>query len=283
MSTSSIPISPSLEFYQKQAKALVRSVLSADQTALARVRQHLPRYASGDPFLLSDAQWLIAREHGFVNWAAFRRQLAEVVKGTEEDVSDITVQSMENSMTDTKTSSNDQFISDDAVRAKTGKGWDEWFAIFDGAGCAKMNHQDIVAVANKYGVGPWWRQMVAVKYERARGLRAANQSCSGEHHFTANKTINAPAVAVFDAWTEPDKREKWLPGAQLTIRKATSPKSVRITWHDATSVEVMIYPKGDTKCSCTADHRKLAGPEFVEPLRAYWTAAMGRLKEFVEG
>jgi hypothetical protein len=57
-------------------------------------------------------------------------------------------------------------MSDAAVQAKTGKTWDEWFKILDKAGGKKMNHKEIVAyLSEKYGVGPWWRQMVTVTYE----------------------------------------------------------------------------------------------------------------------
>ncbi len=35
-------------------------------------------------------------------------------------------------------------MSDEAVKAKTGKTWKEWFAILDKAGARKLSHQDIV-------------------------------------------------------------------------------------------------------------------------------------------
>src|SRR5687768_242594 len=35
-------------------------------------------------------------------------------------------------------------MSDDAVKAKTGKVWKEWFAILDKAGAKNMTHQEIV-------------------------------------------------------------------------------------------------------------------------------------------
>src|SRR5687768_2359813 len=68
-------------------------------------------------------------------------------------------------------------VSDDAVAKSTGKTWDQWFKLLDKAGCAKMNHKEIVAVVAKHFDGPWWGQMVTVGYEQARGLRELNQSC----------------------------------------------------------------------------------------------------------
>jgi hypothetical protein len=63
-------------------------------------------------------------------------------------------------------------MSDEAVKAKTGKNWKEWFAILDKAGADKMNHQEIVKyLKTKQGVGPWWQQMVTVTYEVRTGHR----------------------------------------------------------------------------------------------------------------
>lgn len=65
-------------------------------------------------------------------------------------------------------------ISDEAVRERTGKTWAEWFSILDGASAATMNHDEIAALLKeRKGLDGWWSQMVAVHYERARGLRPA--------------------------------------------------------------------------------------------------------------
>jgi len=60
-------------------------------------------------------------------------------------------------------------VSNEAVRAKTGKTWPDWFAILDKAGARKMDHKQIVAYLNEHHqVGPGWQQMVTVGYEQAR-------------------------------------------------------------------------------------------------------------------
>ena len=38
-------------------------------------------------------------------------------------------------------------MSDEAVKAKTGKKWDQWFPILDKAGAKEMSHQDIVKLS----------------------------------------------------------------------------------------------------------------------------------------
>jgi hypothetical protein len=63
-------------------------------------------------------------------------------------------------------------ISSEAVKAKTGKTWDEWFALLDANGCAKMDHREIVAVLLKiFHVEDWWQQMNNVSYEQASSKR----------------------------------------------------------------------------------------------------------------
>jgi hypothetical protein len=277
--TSSSPLSAAnLEYYRKQAKSLVRSVNAAEPDAFSRVRQQLPLHSPDRPFLLSDAQWVLAREHGFQNWAAFKQHVE-----TEAPTEQRPPEGPESQQVGVNVSTYAPSMKDEAVKAKTGKDWAEWFAIFDAAGGAKMSHKEIVAIAREHGAGSWWQQMVTVEYERARGLRQKFESCDGDVRVNASRTINAPAEAVFAAWADPEKRELWLPKSGLTIRKATCPKSLRITWSDETNVDVLMTPKGDSKCSCNVEHGKLGSTDQVEPRKAFWAEAMARLKEFVEG
>lgn len=52
-------------------------------------------------------------------------------------------------------------ISREAVRAKTGKTWDEGITILDQADARKKSHPEIVAyLCEQHGVGPWWQQRV---------------------------------------------------------------------------------------------------------------------------
>jgi hypothetical protein len=58
-------------------------------------------------------------------------------------------------------------MSDEAVKAKTGKTWSEWFAVLDKAKAQRMEHKAMAAYQHeKEGVPGWWRQMIAVAYER---------------------------------------------------------------------------------------------------------------------
>ncbi len=180
----------------------------------------------------------------------------------------------------TKTASR---MSDAAVQAKTGKAWDEWFKILDKAGGKKMNHKEIVAyLSEKYNVGPWWRQMVTVTYEQARGLREAYQKTKG-YSANSSKTITAPLAKLYKAWSDDKLRNRWLPEKGIVIRKATPEKSMRITWSDGkTSVSVYFLAKGEAKSQVALEHEKLPDAKAVVKMKTYWAEALGRLQEMVE-
>jgi hypothetical protein len=63
-------------------------------------------------------------------------------------------------------------ISDDTVRSKTGKGWDEWYALIDRSDVRDEGHTAIAKyLRDEQRVSAWWAQAVTVRYEYERGLR----------------------------------------------------------------------------------------------------------------
>lgn len=175
-------------------------------------------------------------------------------------------------------------ISDDAVRAKTGKTWAQWLKLLDAAGAKKMTHREIVAhVSGEYAVGPWWRQMVAVGYEQARGMREVHQTRQG-YSISVSRTMAASANSLFEAWQDEKTRGRWLADKPIVIRKAAPGKSMRITWTDGeTSVEVNFYPKGEAKTQVAVQHSKLKDVKAAARMKTYWASALDRLKEMLEG
>ena len=69
-----LPPHPDLEYYRKQAKHLQRTYETGDAAAQARVADVLGGRAA-ERFLLSDAQFVLAQEHGFRTWAEFRTHI----------------------------------------------------------------------------------------------------------------------------------------------------------------------------------------------------------------
>ena len=176
-------------------------------------------------------------------------------------------------------------VGDAAVEKATGRAWEAWLALLDSANAKLLPHKEIVALLfGKHGVPGWWAQMVAVGYEQARGLRAVGQkSGTGDFAANASKTIAASVDDVFAAWEDARRRARWLPGAKLEIRRATSAKSMRITWlADGSSVDVGFYTKGPAKSAVALDHSKLASAAARTRQKRYWSEALERLKALTE-
>ena len=67
-------------------------------------------------------------------------------------------------------------MSDAAVMAKTGKTWDQWFALLDKAGAARLGHREIVKLAANIGeAGPWWRQWYRWRMSARAGCGASTR------------------------------------------------------------------------------------------------------------
>lgn len=185
-------------------------------------------------------------------------------------------------------------VSDNAVLKATGKSWADWIERLDKAGAEAMTHGEIAEqLSAKEGVGDWWAQMVTVGYEQAKGRRAKHQKPDG-FSISASKTFDAPLESLFAAFTDARRRARWLPGADLTVRKATEFKSVRITWNagmglkgeSGTSVEVNLYDKttkaGLIKSSAQIQHNKLPTAAAAEAAKAWWKDRLEALKDVLD-
>jgi len=71
-----LPPNPSLEQLKKQAKSLLKSQQAEDSEAFTRIRKNHPRWrnlpagqVAASPFILADAQLVIANEYGFASWS----------------------------------------------------------------------------------------------------------------------------------------------------------------------------------------------------------------------
>ena len=171
-------------------------------------------------------------------------------------------------------------MSDEAVKARTGKVWSEWFEILDKAGAKKWTHQEISAyLSEKRKVGPWWTQMVAVPYEHSRGLREKFQKCSGEFAASGSRTVNVPVSHLYNAWADDELRKRWLPDAKIEITTASKNKSLRAKWDSGKSrLSVNFYAKGAGKSQAAVDHMKLADSKECAKMKMYWFEALNRLE-----
>jgi hypothetical protein len=173
--------------------------------------------------------------------------------------------------------------SDEAVKAKTGKVWAEWFRILDKVGAKKLSHKEIWSLlSSKHKVPVWWAQMVAVGYEHERGMRAKFQNCAGDFSANSSRTFGAPVPSIYDAWTDEKLRHRWLPDAKIEITTATPGKSIRAKWDGDTRLSVYFYGAGSGKTRIAVDHMKLASSKDSVRMKSYWSNALDRLQKTLE-
>jgi hypothetical protein len=185
-------------------------------------------------------------------------------------------------------------LSDEAARRKTGHGLDHWFAVLDAFGAANKGHTGAADhLYSAHGVPGWHAQGITVAYERARGLRRLNQSCTGGFQVTVSKTVPAPVGEVIEAFRDGRRRKAWLAGAEPALAEALAaaftgdkPSEVktkgadyawlRFRW-DGKTVEIRITGK-PTGASVAADNKDLPEAELVEVRRRQWKAALSGLQ-----
>lgn len=173
-------------------------------------------------------------------------------------------------------------MSDLAVIAKTGKSWNQWFGTLDKAGAAKLDHKAITKLlAETRQIGPWWQQMVAVEYERARGLRTKHQTAAG-FSVSVTKTLPCELGELYATAADARRRRKWFPAGSLEISSQTENKYLRAKWNGEARLEINFYSKPGGKAQINVQVNKLAKKSDVERERAAWKKALIKLQILLE-
>jgi hypothetical protein len=157
--------------------------------------------------------------------------------------------------------------SDERIRERTGRGWEEWFDRIDEWG--ELTHREIARrIAAELGIDPlaWNAQAITMSYERTRGGRLAGQRDDG-FAVTATKTLPVPVEQLFDAF---------LAQAELSERTSTRPKSARFDWGDS-RVNAVFAAKGEASSTVSVEHRRLADPDEAERMKAFWRERLPQL------
>ena len=175
-------------------------------------------------------------------------------------------------------------MSDDAIRRRTGHGWEHWFDLLDEWGGTQRSHTDAARwLREEQATGGWNAQAIVVSYERARGLRAVGEHADG-FTVTASKTVAVPVDRLYEAFVDDALRRQWLPDAELSERTATKPKSARFDWDGGdTRVVVGFEAKGDAKSTASLAHEKLPDAGAAERMKAFWRERVAVLKATLEG
>ena len=176
---------------------------------------------------------------------------------------------------------------------RTGHGFDHWFAVLDRFGAVKKGHTAAAKHLATHGVSAWYCQSITVMYERARGVRAVNQLCTGSYQVSVSRVLPVEVAHAARAISQKAKRSQWLADAGSVAseietalagkRLTQKPNGARIRF-DATSgrVELRITPKDDGRCSVVADVAKLADDKAVDRARQAWREALDALRAWLK-
>lgn len=170
--------------------------------------------------------------------------------------------------------------ADQTVLDRTGKSWAEWVRHLDSADAASMPHREIAKLVGETPeVSAWWAQSVTVGYERIKGLRELGQRRGGSYDVNKSKTLPVPVEELYRAFSEPARREAWLPDIDWQVRTETSERSIRLDWADDTRVHIYFWPKGDQKSMVQIQHGQIASKKGVERSKSFWAERLTALAE----
>jgi len=143
--------------------------------------------------------------------------------------------------------------SDQTIRRRTGRGWEEWFDLLDEWGAPDRTRRETAR---------WVAELQEIE----------------------PLAWNAQAVVGSEAFVEASVRERWLPGTRMRERTATKPKSARFDWGDGSSrVNVTFLEKGEAKSTVALEHSRLADSEDRDRMKAWWRERLTALKTGLEG
>ncbi|HEX3652975.1 MAG TPA: DUF4287 domain-containing protein [Rhizomicrobium sp.] len=169
-------------------------------------------------------------------------------------------------------------ISDDKVKAATGKGWMGWFSVLNNMNANALPHKDVARrLKEEYGAPSWWAQMIAVEYERARRGRKKNERAGGTFAVNVTKVMPVGLSRLFAAATDAKTRNMWFPPGAFEETSRTTNKYWRGKWKKERKLEFGFYAKGEGKSQIMIEISKLPAEADVEKERAAWKKAFEKL------
>ena len=175
-------------------------------------------------------------------------------------------------------------MRDSKLVGATGKTWPEWAEVLDAVDATSWRHGEITDhLHREHGVPGWWTQMVAVGYERLRGLREVGQRLGGEYEISKSKTVPVSLADLWRAFVDDSLRARWLPDTVLTVSTLREQETLRTRLDDGTRLDIYFAGKGPLKSAVTLQHRKLPDRSTAERMKAFWGERLQALAEALTG
>ncbi|MFQ5505005.1 MAG: SRPBCC domain-containing protein [Planctomycetota bacterium] len=195
-------------------------------------------------------------------------------------------------------------LTDEAIRARTGKAWEEWFQELDEFGGPARGRRAIGDyLYAECGVSSWWSSTIVVEYEAARGVLRRDGRPQG-YMICVSKTIGVSVSQAFQAFAHASEMDRWFSkgtrqdfsvggryengdGDNGVFKKIRLDKAIKLTWENekqtpGSIVEVTFQSKGDRKCGVQVAHDRIARRDEADGLREGWGRALNALKSYLE-
>jgi len=174
-------------------------------------------------------------------------------------------------------------VSDETIRASTGRGWDEWVALIDAGPGRDAGHTAVAAwLVDRHGVPGWWAQSVTVGYERIAGLRVPGQRPDGTFTVSRSRVLDLDRDRLRALLDDDAGRADLVPGLTLVPRSRPGVRSPRFGVRDDDGehgvVMFALDPAG-SRLRMTVSHERLASAAAAETWKAFWAHWLAGLPE----
>ncbi len=184
-------------------------------------------------------------------------------------------------------------LSNHAAIKSTGHDLEHWFKILDTFGKNNGHTKAAEYLYSEHRVQAWHAQMITVTWERARGLRQENQSCTGTFQVSVSRSIPSPVEWVVDLINDGRARKRWLKTATPALGKALEDAfandkkmdlkkagyaRMRYKWLSSV-VELRVNTSPGGKCTIVADSSDLPDADAVKVRREAFARALDRLRD----
>lgn len=183
-------------------------------------------------------------------------------------------------------------LSNKTAIKSTGHDLEHWFKVLDKFG-TKNHTKAADYLYSEHKVKAWHGQMITVTWERSRGLRQENQSCTGTFQVSVSRAIAAPVEWIVGFINHAKSRKQWLntaspalaraledafaAGKSMELKKAGYAR-MRYKWLSSV-VELRATGKPDGKSSLVADSSDLPDADAVVVRREAFAQALDQLRE----
>jgi hypothetical protein len=166
----------------------------------------------------------------------------------------------------------------------TGRERQEWFAALDQWGAPGRPYREIADwLTGQHGLSEWWAQKLIVEYEQERGLRPPGIRRDGTFSVGTSTTVAVPVERLYQAFVDPQLRERWLHGVRLTERGSKPGRSARFDVDDGgTRLTADFSARGGARSTVAIEHVRLPDAAIAEAAKSQWRERLGALKAVLE-